>query len=183
MFNAHPLLHLLLYLVIFSAPAAAEQRSLLIDTEQLTLQVIEGTKTPLTLEQISIGRNGTTQEKVRFDKRTPLGHFKIAWITRDTPFQLFIGFDYPNRAVVDQALADKRIDRHTYQRIRKYLDAGQTPPQRTRLGGYLGIHGIGKGDPDIHATYNWTNGCIALTNEQVEQLAEWIEVGTPIEIR
>ena len=59
---------------------------------------------------------------------------------------------------------------------------GQTPPQNTALGGYIGIHGLGNRDPAIHKKMNWTDGCIALTDEQIEQLAQWIDVGTRVVI-
>ena len=60
---------------------------------------------------------------------------------------------------------------------------GRTPPQNTPLGGHIGIHGVGAGDPRIHTNFNWTNGCVALTNEQVTRLAALIKVGTRVEIR
>ena len=60
---------------------------------------------------------------------------------------------------------------------------GKTPPQDTPLGGQIGIHGIGNGDQDIHHNYNWTNGCIALTNEQIDQLGKWIKPGVLVNIR
>jgi len=51
------------------------------------------------------------------------------------------------------------------------------------LGGGIGIHGIGRGDLDIHRQYNWTNGCVALDNDQITDLARWIGVGTRVVIR
>jgi lipoprotein-anchoring transpeptidase ErfK/SrfK len=63
------------------------------------------------------------------------------------------------------------------------VQAGKTPPQHTPLGGYIGIHGVGSGDPEVHRAYNWTNGCVALTNAQIDILAEWARAGTPVEIR
>ncbi|MER2514753.1 MAG: L,D-transpeptidase family protein, partial [Nitrosomonas ureae] len=31
--------------------------------------------------------------------------------------------------------------------------------------------------------YNWTNGCVALTNEQIDQLGKWIKPGIWVNIR
>jgi hypothetical protein len=67
--------------------------------------------------------------------------------------------------------------------VRRALRTNSVPPQNTPLGGFIGIHGIGIGDPKIHALFNWTEGCIALTNEQVDELAQWVHVGTPVTIR
>jgi len=41
---------------------------------------------------------------------------------------------------------------------------------------------IGAGDPKIHASYNWTKGCIALTNSQIDELAQWIRLGVRVVI-
>ena len=49
--------------------------------------------------------------------------------------------------------------------------------------GNIGIHGVGSGDLDVHREYNWTNGCVALTNAQIDILAQWAHIGTPVEIR
>lgn len=35
----------------------------------------------------------------------------------------------------------------------------------------------------MHREYNWTNGCVALTNEEIDRLVEWVDVGTLVEIR
>jgi lipoprotein-anchoring transpeptidase ErfK/SrfK len=47
----------------------------------------------------------------------------------------------------------------------------------------IGIHGLGNGDPLIHEEFNWTDGCIALTNEEVDELASWIHLGTRVEVQ
>ena len=47
------------------------------------------------------------------------------------------------------------------------------------------IHGLPEGREDIgqdHTTADWTNGCIAVTNEQIEELWSLIDDGTPIHI-
>lgn len=67
--------------------------------------------------------------------------------------------------------------------IRRAHKRGEVPPQNTGLGGLIGIHGIGAGDADMHREYNWTNGCVALTNEEIDRLVEWVDVGTLVEIR
>jgi hypothetical protein len=82
-----------------------------------------------------------------------------------------------------RARGEGRIDESEFERIRHALQRGKMPPQNTSLGGNLGFHGIGNGDPDIHARFNWTNGCIALTNEQIEILAGLVRVGTLVRIR
>jgi lipoprotein-anchoring transpeptidase ErfK/SrfK len=35
----------------------------------------------------------------------------------------------------------------------------------------------------VHRDFNWTNGCVALTNEEIEELLQWVKIGTAVEIR
>jgi lipoprotein-anchoring transpeptidase ErfK/SrfK len=42
---------------------------------------------------------------------------------------------------------------------------------------------VGEGSVAVHEQYNWTNGCVALTNDQIDRLARWVKIGTPVEIR
>jgi hypothetical protein len=83
----------------------------------------------------------------------------------------------------DRALVDGDITEAQWQSIRRASKARLRPPQDTPLGGFIGIHGTGAGDPKIHGQYNWTSGCIALTNEQIDRLTNWVQIGTPVEIR
>ena len=62
-------------------------------------------------------------------------------------------------------------------------EGGRPPPQDTALGGYIGIHGVGAGDPAVHEDFNWTEGCVALTDAQIDALLRHITVGTAVEIR
>ena len=57
--------------------------------------------------------------------------------------------------------------------------------QNTPLGGAIGIHGIGEITEEkleIHRTINWTKGCIALTNDEIDDLLHYIGVGTKVVI-
>jgi len=112
----------------------------------------------------------------------PGGVFHVRWINRHSKFHLFFGLDYPSRAQAEHAYHAARIDFDTYYRISRALLHGRTPPQDTALGGYIGIHGLGRQDPAIHRRLNWTEGCIALTNEQIDRLARWVSIGTRVVI-
>ena len=153
-----------------------------VDTDRQTLSVMEGESVRLTFEDIAIGRYGVTKDKRKGDNRTPLGKFNIGWIKESSRFHLFMGLDFPNPDIARRALRKGDIDRDQWQRIRQAFHMGETPPQNTPLGGYIGIHGVGAGDLEIHGQYNWTNGCIAITNDQMDELAEWVTIGTPVEI-
>ena len=156
---------------------------ILIDTRAFTLKVLQGNQETLTFSDIAIGRYGATTDKRRGDHKTPLGRFTIAWITDKTSFHRFFGFRYPSREYADRALQEGYLDQKSWDKIDRAWASGRLPPQDTILGGHLGIHGVGRGDEKIHEQYNWTSGCVALTNDQIDLLTAWIKVGTPVEIR
>lgn len=156
---------------------------LAIDTDELELSVMEGDKALQVFENIAIGSNGPTLAKRRGDSTTPLGEFTITQIRPSHRFELFMAISYPNLDHTERAWHEKRIDVAEYKALRHNLDRGQPPPQSTSLGGQLGIHGVGLGDMKVHETVNWTEGCIALTNEQLRDLAKWVAVGTRVVVR
>jgi murein L,D-transpeptidase YafK len=173
-------------LIASAAPAADSGakagRWLLVDTEALTLTVMQGERPQLTLHNIAIGRYGTTADKRRGDNRTPLGHFRIMQIRRDSDFHRFIALAYPGAEQAEGAYRAGAIGRHELQAILGAHRAGRMPPQNTALGGRIGIHGLGRGDPAVHELLNWTRGCIAVTDEQLDTLLPWIRVGITVEI-
>lgn len=155
----------------------------LIDLGEKRLFVLQGDIVRRTYNNISIGRAGSTSEKKRRDGKTPLGKFRIVRVTTDTPFHRFFGLDYPNLERAERARVDGTINEIGYAAIRKAIQAKQIPPQDTVLGGYIGIHGVGKGNIAVHRDFNWTEGCIALTNAQIDDLSKWVHIGTKVTIR
>ena len=174
---------LLLLSLLFPAQVCTADVRLVVDTGQATLTVLENGAVLQEFENIAIGRFGTTRYKKKGDNRTPLGHFRIGWITDESRYHRFMGIDYPDMQTASRALFDGTIDFSLWERLRRDAEAERTPSQDTALGGYLGIHGLGKGDIEVHRQFNWTNGCIALTNEQIDRLTEWVTVGIEVEIR
>ena len=154
----------------------------MIDVAKQTLSIFQGDHIKQIFRNISVGRNGYTLDRHEGDGKTPLGVFHVAWINPNSRFHLFFGLDYPNQQYAEAALRHKLIDIDTYSEISRALYRGDLPPQDTPLGGHIGIHGIGHGNRRIHETTNWTEGCIALTNEQIDRLAHWITLGTKVVI-
>jgi lipoprotein-anchoring transpeptidase ErfK/SrfK len=163
--------------------AAASGVWLRVDTQDSTLTVMKGDKQQVVFKNVAIGRYGKTYYKKKGDHRTPLGRFTIAWIPRKSQYHRFLGLNYPDLERADRALVDGEITEAQWQAIRRASEAKIRPPQDTPLGGFIGIHGTGAGDPKIHGQYNWTSGCIALSNDQIDRLMSWVRVGTPVEIR
>jgi murein L,D-transpeptidase YafK len=166
-----------------SAEADAEEVWVLVDTSRLTLTVKRGEDTLKEYENIAIGSNGPTLAKRVNDETTPLGDFRVARINPKSRFRTFMGFDYPTMEHAQRALADGRLGPEEYLAINNAWLAHQPPPQNTTLGGNLGIHGLGVGDEKIHGRFNWTEGCIAVTNEQIDELAQWVGIGTLVSVR
>jgi len=154
-----------------------------VDTTAHTLSVMQGDAIQAVFKNVAIGRYGTTWSKMTKDDKTPLGKFRVGWINEKSRYYRFFGLNYPNLDTAKRALDENRITEETWLSILKAKIMGKTPPQDTPLGGHIGIHGIGRGDQDIHHSYNWTNGCVALTNEQIDQLGRWIKPGVLVNIR
>jgi len=156
---------------------------LLVDTQKMSMEVKKGDKTVAILDNIAIGRNGAGEKGHRGDDVTPVGSFRVGWINEKSAFHKFFGLTYPNVEHADSALRKGKIDINTYHSIARAHDTGQVPPQDTSLGGQIGIHGLGSGSLAIHKSMNWTHGCIALTNDQIDQLSRWVEKGTLVTVK
>lgn len=157
---------------------------LLVDTKKDALMVMQGGQPVKVFPQIALGSSGVGIKTRRGDNKTPLGVFRVGWINDRSRFKRFIGLDYPNVDYAERALRERKIDALTYDRIRAAWVNGYTPPQDTPLGGQIGIHGVGNGNPGVHgAGINWTSGCVALDNRQIDALMPWVKVGMRVEIR
>lgn len=185
------LVSLLLALLPFTPTTAgtddhgnAPQPWILIDSNRHTLSVIHNGEIQVRFYDISIGRGGIGQLRTMGDSKTPVGEFEVGWINHDSRYTLFFGLNFPNLDYARRAYESQLIGDADFAAIRTALVEGRTPPQDTPLGGNLGIHGIGKaGNPTIHTRFNWTDGCIALTDQQVAVLAKWIDLGTKVIIQ
>lgn len=154
-----------------------------VDTTEHTLSVMQGDTIQAVFKNVAIGRFGTTWSKMTKDDKTPLGSFRVGWVNEKSRYYRFFGLNYPNLDTAKRALDENRISEEIWLSILEAKSMGKTPPQDTPLGGHIGIHGIGRGDQEIHHKYNWTNGCVALTNEQIDQLGKWLKPGVLVNIR
>jgi lipoprotein-anchoring transpeptidase ErfK/SrfK len=165
------------------SPLAAAELWIDIDTAARRLAVMDGDATVRVFENISVGRNGVSTERVVEDRTTPLGSYRVRRINRESRFRIYFGFDYPNLEQAQRAFRAGRISYDQLKAIRRAHYLEREPPSDTPLGGQIGIHGIGNGDSGIHEDFDWTDGCIAVTNEEVDELAQWLRLGTRVEVR
>lgn len=111
---------------------------------------------------IAMGENPINHKVKEGDEKTPEGRYILDYKKSDSAFYRAIHISYPNDADILTARAK-----------------GVNP------GGYIMIHGQ---EVNSHISqqerqkYNWTDGCIAITNTEMDQLWRSIEPGTPIEI-
>ena len=178
---------LLFWLLVLPGAWASDDRAgglrLLVDTRAGELLVLDGSTVRLRLRDVAIGRFGATSEKRRGDGYTPIGDYRVTRLRRHDKFHFFIDIDYPSVADARRGYAAGLIDEAEKRAIVDAHSRGETPPQHTELGGLLGIHGVGVGDPEIHRQFNWTRGCIALEDWQVDELSSWVRIGMPVQIR
>lgn len=151
------------------------EHKLLVQQDGITLRTFK----------VALGSAGRKAKLQAGDRATPLGEYRISKMRASDRFHQFLQIDYPNISDALRALKSNMITREEYNAI---LDAhiyGKIPPQNTALGGDIGIHGIGvetKDKLEIHQISDWTQGCIAMRNDEIEQLKRYISVGTKIKI-
>ena len=110
-----------------------------------------------------LGRNWVGDKIHRGDKATPEGMYRITkkFDSRDTKYYKALLLDYPN----DEDTA----------KFRAAIAKGQLP-RSAKIGGMIEIHGNGGKGVD------WTEGCIALTDQEMDLLFKIARVGTPVTI-
>jgi murein L,D-transpeptidase YafK len=175
--------------LLVSVFACASERTrpdetwLLVNTKSHDLHVMAGNRIVESFDHIAIGRRGASFDKQRGDDKTPLGEYRIGWINQSSQFHRFFGFTYPNLDVAKRAFDRGIIGGDTLRQIMDAHFEQSVPPQSTPLGGRIGIHGVGRGSASVHELFDWTHGCVALTNRQVDRLTQWIRRGTAVVIR
>ena len=156
---------------------------LLVDTNALKIEVKRGEQTVDIIEGIAIGRSGAGHKLHRGDDITPYGEYRIGWVGQQSSFRKFFGLNYPSVQDAETAHRKGIINKLTYNSIINAHMSNHVPPQNTPLGGRIGIHGLGRASEKIHRTMNWTHGCIALTNNQIDHLSQWVDTGTLVKIK
>lgn len=133
--------------------------------------------------RVALGIGGRGDKRLRGDNRTPVGTYRIVDFNESSRFELFMHLNYPNVKDAFYGLQDRLIDRVQFDSIVDALRAGRAPPQDTALGGAIGIHGIGADTEEklrIHRSQDWTQGCIALTDQEIQELRRYVAVGTKV---
>jgi len=150
--------------------------------------VIEKASKTLTLYQegkeiasfpCSFGLNPLIPKTKRGDLATPEGLYRVRFKVPSRKYYLFVGLDYPNLKDIQRAFWKGRLTKKEYQRYLKAYEEGRS--LNGPLGNGIGIHGGGlyrKGK--ARWVRDWTHGCIALNNRDMEKVYRFVEPGTPV---
>ncbi|RAR61422.1 L,D-transpeptidase-like protein [Onishia taeanensis] len=156
---------------------------LLIDQSSSSLRIYRGEQMLERFAPVSVGRGGVKRLRHQGDSSTPSGVFHINRVKFDSDFHIFLGIDFPTAEHAREAWEAGMMTAREYGDFMSDLRRTGEPPQNTVLGGYIGIHGLGEADPEIHRRFNWTQGCVAVTNSQIDHLADMVTIGTRVVIR
>lgn len=155
-------------ILLLSVPAAASTLSevkadelVVVKSERKLMLMREGSV--IRTYRVALGIKPTGHKQQRGDARTPEGEYIIDARNAASRFHRALHISYPS--------AQDRED----ARARGVEPGGSImihglPPERTKLG-------------PLHYLWDWTNGCIAVSNQEMDEIWTAVEVGTPISIR
>ncbi|PLX74680.1 MAG: hypothetical protein C0615_08870 [Desulfuromonas sp.] len=112
---------------------------------------------------VAFGANPKGHKQMQGDERTPEGKYILDYKKKNSSFYRAIHISYPNK---EDKLNAKKL--------------GVNP------GGAIMIHGQKNGIGGlawITQMFNWTDGCIAVTNAEMDEIWTLVKVGTPIKIQ
>jgi murein L,D-transpeptidase YafK len=145
-----------------SAQPIEKADSILILKKEHRLEVLSNGKV-IRSYKVALGQGGLAPKQQEGDARTPEGHFVIDARYPNSAYHRALHISYPSAE--DRKHAAK---------------LGVSP------GGAVMIHGLPNGKGwmgDTHRLYDWTLGCIAVTDHEIDEIWNLVAVGTPVEIR
>jgi murein L,D-transpeptidase YafK len=142
--------------------------NIIIDKSDYELQVYDQ-KGWYATYPVVFGNSTLADKKMEGDRCTPEGTFKIVSKRPHEKWHRFMGLNYPTQ--------------ESLQKFKERKERGEIP-KNASPGGGIGIHGTWPHDEFMIDRYkNWTNGCVALKNEDMAEVYGFITVGTEVTIR
>ena len=147
---------------------------LVISKSKRTLTVFDGDKRIKSYKMV-LGFDPKVDKETEGDGRTPEGDFYVFTKNPESRFHLSLGVSYPGKEDAIRGLKQNLITKDEHDEIIAAIAEQRMPLQKTKLGGEIYIHGGGTAS-------DWTDGCIALDNDQMTELFEAIPVGAKVTI-
>jgi len=158
---------------------------IIIDRQNYTLGIYEDSVLVKNY-RVSFGKSVLTPKTRSGDKATPVGVYRICKIYKTHKYHKFFQINYPNLEDGASALRKGWISQKEYNDIKfQYYYEGCTKFHYI-LGGDIGIHGIGELNyifKNLPFVFNWTNGSIAMSNENIDEIFSVIREGTEVVIK
>jgi murein L,D-transpeptidase YafK len=126
--------------------------------------------------RVGLGFTPVADKQREGDGATPEGEFYVFVKNNKSAYYLSLGISYPNVEDADRGLRDGLINETEHAAILDAIRKKKAPPQYTKLGGLIYIHGNG-------SSKDWTWGCMALENNEMKELYDAVTVGTPVTIK
>ena len=123
--------------------------------------------------RIALGSSPVGDKAREGDSKTPEGRYYICTRNENSRFTLFLGLSFPNSEDAALGLKNNIIDKEEFSLIKTAEEKQQRPPWNTGLGGEIGIHGGGN-------TFDWTQGCIALSDDDIKLVAKYVTFKTTV---
>jgi hypothetical protein len=124
---------------------------------------------------IGLGQDPVRDKEREGDSRTPEGTFYVCQRLANGQYGCSLGLSYPNDEDAKRGLNTGLISRKQYDDILKKIRSKKKPPWNTPLGGAICIHGRGN-------SRDWTAGCIALDDEDANELFAMTEMGITVKV-
>ena len=153
---------------------AMKNPNIVVEKKRRLLKIFDGEKLVRQYKMV-LGFAAEGDKTIEGDGKTPEGEFYVFTKNDKSKFHVSLGLSYPNIEAAKRGLREKIISQSEHDQIVKAIEQKQMPPQKTRLGGEIYIHGGGTSD-------DWTQGCIALENEEAKEIFDFVPVGAKVKI-
>jgi murein L,D-transpeptidase YafK len=142
---------------------------LLVTKSRYRLDVRRGPE-PVKVFPVALGGRPERPKTRTTDGRTPEGRYVLIPHHPSPGFGRCFYICYPNEDDARRGLAEGRIAEPMLRRLTASLRRGDRPPEDTPLGGLILLHGTKQRWMPALTETNWTTGCIAMENADVEEL-------------
>ncbi len=153
-------------------PKPLKDPKIIINKKKRILYLFSG-ETLMRIYPINLGPDPLRDKVKQGDGRTPEGKFFVCNKNPKSKYFKSLGISYPTKEDALRGLKSGLITKKQYKAIIWAIDHGKRPPWFTKLGGAVCIHGGGIG-------WDWTRGCIALRNQDMQELFEVTPLGAPV---